>query len=702
MAWNFVGPSYTSLSPTLDAQRTVNLYIETDKSGQGKSPAALLGTPGLAVFCTLPDPGPIRGMLMTDFARLFVVSGTVYYEVHTDGSYTVRGAVTDDVNHSPVKMEYCGNQIFVVASGVGYVDYGDATPISNSLVPVSYANGSGTVTASGSIVTNVNGNTFDDSNVGNPIIVNGATYTVATASGSTCTTTAPVSTTITGKCDTNGTLCTYVSGSGTPGTTPAYFDYSWVGATINIAGTDYTISSYNNADGFVLASSAGTQTNVTFTYTPTVLTGRIYSGTCNVNGTDVQTVNQGAPGGSMYFYVNSTESDPGSWERGQINIDGTNYTVSKVNSGTDLSLVTGPSAPLTNVPFSYTSGVPYSATYPMSGTAAPGSLAFMDSYFIVGGTGALARQLNSSSPNDGTKWDPADYGIKEGAPDRVIALLADHELLWVFGGLTTEVWQDTGALGLPFTRNPNGFIQIGCAAGNSPVRIAGFVGWLAVDSRGGPFAVIANGFIPTRVSTEAVEAAWAAYGDVEDCVSYAYTEAGHDFWVLSFPSASATWVYDATEKVWHERCWFNPATNAQEMARGMFHAYVWGEHLLGDHETAVIYRASVTTLNDFGGVIERQRAAPHIANSTYRTYFSQFILDVGYSSTALGTFTLDWSDDGGKTFSNAVTGTVYTGENRVVWRRLGSSRDRVFRVTYSGGGQVAWINGHADSTPGTT
>jgi hypothetical protein len=65
---------------------------------------------------------------------------------------------------------------------------------------------------------------------------------------------------------------------------------------------------------------------------------------------------------------------------------------------------------------------------------------------------------------------------------------------------------------------------------------------------------------------------------------------------------------------------------------------------------------------------------------------------------------LDWSDDGGHTFGvehSTSTGLPGAYATRVVWRRLGSSPDRVFRVHYIGGGKVAWINAYLESTAGS-
>ena len=64
---------------------------------------------------------------------------------------------------------------------------------------------------------------------------------------------------------------------------------------------------------------------------------------------------------------------------------------------------------------------------------------------------------------------------------------------------------------------------------------------------------------------------------------------------------------------------------------------------------------------------------------------------------------LDWSDDRGHTFSHnrfAFAGTNGQRTRRVVWRRLGKSRDRVYRVGIEGKAKVALIDAFLEATPG--
>jgi hypothetical protein len=167
--------------------------------------------------------------------------------------------------------------------------------------------------------------------------------------------------------------------------------------------------------------------------------------------------------------------------------------------------------------------------------------------------------------------------------------------------------------------------------------------------------------------------------------------------VLTFPDADATWVFDFTEKVWHERAYWDGTTlHRQHQA---FHGYAWNKHITGDYASGQLYWMSHSFTSDAGNAIFRQRACPYVSNATLKTYFHRFTLDQEKNTGGAGNMTLDWSDDGGVTWVNATTAAY---DDRVMWRRLGSARRRSFRVTYSGPGFIAWINAHIEISEGST
>src|SRR5579864_3841934 len=114
--FDLVGPSYTSQSPNLADQLTMNWYVESSE-GEGQAPAALYPTPGTALFVNLAN-SPVRGIITAN-DRTFVVAGSRFFEIHSDGTSTVYGNVLND--GSPVSMAVGSSQILLASVGMCYV-----------------------------------------------------------------------------------------------------------------------------------------------------------------------------------------------------------------------------------------------------------------------------------------------------------------------------------------------------------------------------------------------------------------------------------------------------------------------------------------------------------------------------------------------------------------------------------------------------
>ena len=116
MKIGLVGQTYQMRSLPFDAQRTVNMYPVIDQLG--KEPSALYGTPGLSTFATA-GTGPIRGEFFASNGRAFAVSGNELYEVLSDGTTTLRGAMTTfsgavTMDENPFQLAVCdGTSLYI-------------------------------------------------------------------------------------------------------------------------------------------------------------------------------------------------------------------------------------------------------------------------------------------------------------------------------------------------------------------------------------------------------------------------------------------------------------------------------------------------------------------------------------------------------------------------------------------------------------
>lgn len=83
-----IGGSSQQESLPFDAQRTLNYLVIVDQDG--KTPSALISRPGLNFFGTV-GIGPGRGGLTAQNGRVFIVSGSGFYEINGDGTSTLWG-----------------------------------------------------------------------------------------------------------------------------------------------------------------------------------------------------------------------------------------------------------------------------------------------------------------------------------------------------------------------------------------------------------------------------------------------------------------------------------------------------------------------------------------------------------------------------------------------------------------------------------
>lgn len=320
----------------------------------------------------------------------------------------------------------------------------------------------------------------------------------------------------------------------------------------------------------------------------------------------------------------------------------------------------------------------------------PSHVVLIDGYFILNKVGT--GMFYVSNWNSPAMIDPLSFASSEGDPDTLISMISNNRLLWLFNERTTEVWSNTGNADFPFERISGGFIEKGCVAGFSVAKIDGVVLWLGRDESGQGVIYAAQGLTPQRISTHAIEEAIAGYADIKSATAYTYQSEGHSFYVLNF--AEATWVYDLSTKLWHEMA--HTYDGNLQRHRGNVHAFFpqYGLHLVGDHSSNKVYKFNSEYFTDDGDAITRMRTSPHISGGFKRLFCSSFQLDmetgVGLDGDVLGSdpkVMMDFSDDGGHTWSNESwvsagqkIGGIGQFKTRVIWRRLGSFFDRVFRI----------------------
>ena len=355
---------------------------------------------------------------------------------------------------------------------------------------------------------------------------------------------------------------------------------------------------------------------------------------------------------------------------------------------------------------------------------------FLDGYFVFNEPNSQRFWVTASY--NGLSIDALDFASAEGSPDDLVTLIVDHREVWLFGINTVEVWYNAGLPDFPLARIQGAFNEIGCLAAYSVAKLDNGLFWLGRDARGNGIVYRSKGYTGERISTHAVEWQIQQYATLSDAVAYTYQQDGHSFYVLNFPTANTTWVYDVSTGVWHERAgWEN---NEFTRHRGNCQMNFGGEIVIGDYVGGGVYAYDLNVYTEAGSIqkwLRSWRALPTGQNNLKRTAQHSLQLDCeagvglsGYTQAEVNaiiyirdrnndiiyarggdplyirdyqiyTITigadsqvmLRWSDDGGHTWSNEhwkSLGKIGQTGYRTIWRRLGMTlklRDRVYELS---------------------
>lgn len=310
-----------------------------------------------------------------------------------------------------------------------------------------------------------------------------------------------------------------------------------------------------------------------------------------------------------------------------------------------------------------------------------------------------------------TTIDPLNFASAEASPDNILSLLVDNELIWLFGERTTEIWYNAGLQNFPFQRVAGGVIMRGTPAAQSPIRADNTVAWLGQDTSGRGMFWRAVGYTAQRISTHAIEQEIATYPTIDDCVGYSYQQDGHTFGVWNFPSGGRTWVFDFATQLWHRRAYTGQL--GLERHRGQYQVDAFSETIVSDYANGNLYVLDTEALNDVGMRIAKVRSSPYVTDELKNVFVAKVQLDMQMGLGPDGAAPdqappqcmLQWSDDGGQTWSNehwVSVGALGERLKRAIWRRLGRTRQRVFKFTMTDDYPVAISNAFIDVTEGTS
>jgi len=688
----FVGSAFHAQSKRFDIQDLWNWFVERAGSPYAKSGQALLPCPGFTPFATLPD-SEVRGLFAQN-EKAWAVGDSTLYELTADGGVVPRSmtvipspaAPTITVSPLSLPLDTPLEPVVTHGGSLGSTTYGYKITATN-------IHGETTGSVEGvskfgfSVLSGVNWNIVSWSAVpgaegykvyrtkggGTPpqmIATLASTTLVLNDIGQPGDYGPPPSTNTTGSSPgitTYGYRVTAVLGLGETAASPE--GLTLIGKS-PLTSIDYTIVTWTkvtNAKGYKVYRTTGGPS------VPRLIAELSGGDTLSVRDT-------GQEGESVNPPTTNTTGTSA------ILNDGTPVQFSSSgDAGEQLLFVSGDVAYC----YDFEGGV---LAPVVQGAAFSG---FIDSYFVV--LDASTSTLKVSESFDGFQWDPTQVYQRSRAGDKWLSMAVTSNNIWLIGTQTGEVWVGTGDANSRFAAYTPVFLEAGVIAARTMIRVSGdTMMWVAQDKDGAGYVVQTEGYAPNKVSTIAVDHAIQSLSTINDGAAFSYQQEGHTFYVVSFPAAHVTWVYDLSTHEWHRRGYWDPSVPGYTVYRPQCHAFAFGGinglglNLVGDRSSGRIAALAPRVGTDIdGSVIRRMRQAPHLTDRDQEQTYDrlQMDMDVG-EGLAVGqgsdpTMMLVYSNNGGNTWGHELWRSAgKQGDYRiqVAWSRLGTAKNRVFRL----------------------
>lgn len=323
--------------------------------------------------------------------------------------------------------------------------------------------------------------------------------------------------------------------------------------------------------------------------------------------------------------------------------------------------------------------------FPANGN--PETVKFMDGYFVFT---TDAKRVIASALNDGLSYNALDAAAAESDPDRIAGQVIFRNQQFVIGTETTEVFSNQGApTGYPLTPINDYVFDKGTTSPFSIVKTSGSFMMIGAGVNESPaiWQFTGNGF--NKISTTAIDNLLQRITDIELAEAFAFNYAQKGAYFTIFTFGTRTLCYDEVTKRWHERKSFIDEATTRYRVNSLVTGY--GRVLVGDSIDGRIGEMDVDVFTEYGGNIRRVIATANFSDmlQAHRVPSIELTIESGVGNSAQPDplISLDFSDDGGKSFSferSRSMGKIGEYNRRAIWRKNGRfPRMRVFRFHMS-------------------
>lgn len=315
----------------------------------------------------------------------------------------------------------------------------------------------------------------------------------------------------------------------------------------------------------------------------------------------------------------------------------------------------------------------------------PPGVVFIDGYFCVVGSTATESRIYNSDLGDPTAWTATNYIAAALEPDKIQYLAKHHNHVVAFGSSSIEFFYNQGnLLGSPLGRRNDIFYKIGLsqinesAVANDKSMVAAlgddlyFIGRNDTQSIG---IYLLREFKVSKISTPAIELLLTYVDDSTNAAIKGIVTYGNRNFLVVMDSYANSYslIYDIQEEVWYK--WniaYYRGTTKGYTAFGTSNGTLYSIGTLadaGENPTFTIITPRIMQIADY----------PRNTIGLLKQFIElSLVADKPGSTTS---FNISWTDDDYQNYSTARTLDINT-YNKL--SKLGLSRERAFKLTYSG------------------
>ena len=220
---------------------------------------------------------------------------------------------------------------------------------------------------------------------------------------------------------------------------------------------------------------------------------------------------------------------------------------------------------------------------------------FINRQMVMDGNGG---QFQTSDVDDPDNINGLNFATAESAPDDTIAVKAFDEIVSIFGTKTVEAWENTGQGNPPFAKIRGATKNVGLGAVHSIAVSDKHVYWLGSNK-----SVYRLVDIDFQDITPIAMQDFLKNNKVSDAYGQIIKFGRHQYYVLSFPFAGATWAIPLSD--------ISAPFQLESGVLGERHAIssvieVYGKTLVSDWRNSNIYEFDFDTYSNYGEIVNEQ------------------------------------------------------------------------------------------------